>query len=147
MAEQQRRFAGRPDTAPPGVVPGALPERAAPARARVTSGLVWLVQALTGVLLVAFVGLHLFAQHILAPGGLRDFDSVLAYLRQPLPMFAELGLVAVVAIHAALGVRAVLVDIVDDARVIRAVSWILGVLAVLVFVYALWLTLTIVNWR
>ena len=147
MADQGRRFAGRPETSPPGVVPGPVVRAAGEARPRLTTGLVWLIQAITGVLLVVFVGIHLIAQHILAPGGLRDFDSVLAYLRQPLPMFAELGLVAVVAVHAALGVRAVLVDIVDDARVVRRATWVLGVLVVVVFVYALWLTLTLVNWR
>ena len=147
MPAEQRRFSGRPEASPPGVVPGPAPAAPAPARAGLTSGLVWLLQAVTGVLLVVLVGIHLVAQHILAPGGLRDFDSVLAYLRQPVPMLAELGLVAVVAVHAALGVRAVLVDIVDDVRLIRAASWVLAGLAVLVFVYALWLTLTLVNWH
>ena len=147
MPEVQRRFAGRPTNSPPGVVPGTGPGPHPPAGAGAARSLAWPLQALAGVLLVAFVGVHLVAQHLLAPGGLRDFTSVLAYLRQPVPMLSELGLVAVVAAQAALGARAVVIEsstiIAWSPRVTRALT----ALVVIVCAYVLWLTLTLVSWR
>ncbi len=87
VPEVQRRFAGRPTNSPPGVVPGTDPGSHSPAGAGAARSLAWPLQALIGVLLVAFVGVHLVAQHLLAPGGLRDFTTVLAYLRQPVPSY------------------------------------------------------------
>ena len=66
-----RRFLGRPDEA----YPGFVPDEAAPAdagtrprqRSRSAASRLWLIQALTGAFLIAFLGVHLVAQHFLAP--------------------------------------------------------------------------------
>ena len=74
------RFLGRPDEAYPGYVPGPADEAGAGAlrRTRNRAGRLWLIQAITGVLLVVFLGVHLVAQHLLVPGGLRDYAAVVA---------------------------------------------------------------------
>jgi succinate dehydrogenase hydrophobic anchor subunit len=135
-----RRFPGRPADVPPGFVPGE--DAAAPAEARrapTRAGRMWMVKALSGVLLIGFLGLHLVAQHLLVEGGLRDFDAVVAYLRHPLALAAEIGLLASVIVHAALGVRAVLVDVLPSERALRRGTWILaaGALAALGYGVAL----------
>jgi succinate dehydrogenase hydrophobic anchor subunit len=142
-----RRFPGRPETAPPGFVPGVedlqptIEELRAPTRA----GAWWLVKAVSGVLLVVFLGMHLVAQHFLVPGGLRDFASVVSYLRNPIALTAELGLLAAVATHAALGVRAVLVDVLPSAVAVRRASWVLGAGAVIAFGYGVALTQAVIG--
>lgn len=142
-----RRFPGRPDAAPPGFVPGA--ERLEPTieelRAPTRAGTWWLVKAASGVLLVVFLGMHLVAQHFLVPGGLRDFASVVSYLRNPIALVAELGLLAAVVTHAALGVRAVLVDVLPSAVAVRRASWVLGGAAIAAFAYGIGLTLAVIG--
>lgn len=142
-----RRFPGRPETAPPGYVPGA--ERLEPSieelRAPTRAGMWWLVKAVTGVLLVVFLGMHLVAQHFLVPGGLRDFAAVVSYLRNPIALVAELGLLAAVVTHAALGVRAVLVDVLPSAVAVRRASWVLGGAAAGALGYGVALTLAVIG--
>jgi succinate dehydrogenase hydrophobic anchor subunit len=136
-----RHFPGRPDDAPPGFVPGGeqpLDVLRAPSRA----GSLWLLKAGSGVLLVGFLGLHLLAQHFFVEGGLRDYGAVVAYLRHPLAVVAEIGLLASVIVHAALGVRAVLVDILGD-RALRRASWAIAVAALAALAYGIGLTIVV----
>lgn len=141
-----RRYAGRPESAPPGYVPGSddlLPPMDA-VRAPTRAGRMWLVKAVSGILLVAFLGLHLVAQHFLVPGGLRDFDAVVDYLRHPVALVAELGLLGSVIVHAALGVRAVLVDTLATERAVRRASWAIGAIGLAAFAYGIFLTFTVI---
>lgn len=140
-----RRFLGRPQESPPGYLPKrSVAPSALPARATHT-GRLWLVQAIAGGLLLVFLGIHLVAQHLLVPGGLRSYADVVAYLRQPIAFAAELGLLASVVVHAGLGVRSILVDVIRDPRRLARASWIIAAIGAAVFGYAVWLTLVIVG--
>lgn len=139
-----RRFAGRPDGAATGYVPGqTIPtdDRRASSRA----GSLWLIKAVTGVLLIVFLGIHLVAQHFLVEGGLRDYTAVVAYLRHPVALIAELGLLGSVTVHAALGVRAVLVDLLPGERALRRATWVIGLGAVACVVYGIGLTVLVLR--
>jgi succinate dehydrogenase hydrophobic anchor subunit len=142
-----RRFAGRPmadgQTAAPGVVQGLSQASAT----RVRAGRLWLVQVVTGGALVGFLGLHLVAQHFLAPGGLRDFSSVVDYLRQPMAILAELGLVVSVVVHASLGVRTFFVELVHDLRARRLATILIALVATGIVLYAVWLTYRLASWQ
>jgi succinate dehydrogenase hydrophobic anchor subunit len=104
----------------------------------------WLIQAVTGVFLIAFLGVHLVAQHFLAPGGLRDYDAVVAYLREPLALAAELGLLLSVIVHACVGLRSTFVDVVSDGARLRMVSVAIATVGTLIAVYALWVTVSVI---
>jgi succinate dehydrogenase hydrophobic anchor subunit len=105
----------------------------------------WLIQALTGAFLIAFLGVHLVAQHFLAPGGLRDYEAVVAYLREPLALVAELGLLISVIVHACVGLRSAFVDVVSDGARLRMVSVAIATVGTLVAVYALWVTVSVIG--
>lgn len=143
-----RRFLGRPDEA----YPGFVPDEAAPAdagtrprqRSRSAASRLWLIQALTGAFLIAFLGVHLVAQHFLAPGGLRDYDAVVAYLREPLALAAEIGLLASVIVHACLGMRSALVDVVPDGPGLRIASIAIAATGTLLVLYAIWVTVSVI---
>ena len=55
-----------------------------------------------------------------------------------------MGLLGSVIVHAALGVRAVLVDLLGD-RALRLVSWVLGVAALGAFAYGIGITLIVIG--
>jgi succinate dehydrogenase hydrophobic anchor subunit len=102
-----------------------------------------MVQALTGGFLLIFLGMHLVAQHFLAPGGLRDYTAVIAYLREPLALVAELGLLVSVVVHACAGMRASLVDVIANPAHLRIASIVIAFVGVLAGGYAVWLTYSV----
>jgi succinate dehydrogenase hydrophobic anchor subunit len=144
-----RRFLGRPDQA----YPGFVPDEGAPADARTRSrprsqsaaSRLWLIQALTGALLIGFLGFHIVAQHLLAPGGLRDYEAVVAYLREPLALAAEIGLLVSVIVHACLGMRSALVDVVPDGPRLRIASVAIAATGTFVALYAIWVTVSVIS--
>ena len=83
------------------------------------AGFGWLSQAISGILLVLLLGVHWIAQHYLAAGGLRTYAEVVSYLENPLVLVLEATFLAVITIHALLGVRAVLLDLGPGERWIR----------------------------
>jgi succinate dehydrogenase hydrophobic membrane anchor protein len=108
-----------------------------------TSG--WLWQVITGVGLVLLLGLHIIAQHFIATGGLRDFAEVLAYLRNPVFLVLEVLFLVVVATHAMLGVRAILLDFGISTRVEMLLSRALTGVGVLTVGYGLWVTWAVIH--
>ena len=91
-----------------------------------------------------FLGVHLVAQHLLVPEGLRDHANVIAYLREPVALISEIGLLASVIVHACLGMRASLVDVVGQKTLHRA-SIVIALVGAAAFVYGLWLTGAVIS--
>jgi succinate dehydrogenase hydrophobic anchor subunit len=141
-----RRYLGRPESIAPGYVPGEHPISFDAARAADRSGILWLVKAISGGLLIVFLGAHLIAQHLLVPGGLRDFTSVVEYLRQPLALVTETLLVATVLVHAAIALRTFAGELVRNPRALRVVSYAIVLAAVATFGYTVWLTINVLSW-
>ena len=106
-------------------------------------GWLWLIQAFSGLLLIFLLGLHMIANHFVVEGGLRTYADVVAYLSNPIIFVWEIVFLIVVTLHAALGVRAVLLDLGPSARAERVINWGLALLSVVAIAYGVWLTLLI----
>src|SRR5213080_1091204 len=65
----------------------------------------WYWQMFTGIALVLLLGLH-----FIATGGIRDFADVVSYLRNTIVLVLEVLFLIMVAIHAMLGVHAIVID-------------------------------------
>ncbi|MBF8285613.1 MAG: putative succinate dehydrogenase/fumarate reductase related rane subunit [Anaerolineales bacterium] len=105
----------------------------------------WLLQAVSGILLVVLVGLHWVAQHFLAAGGLRTYADVAAYLRQPVIFGLEAAFLIVVTTHALLGVRAILLDLGLGPRADHVLRWALALVGAATVGYGLDLTLAVIR--
>ena len=105
----------------------------------------WLLQAVSGILLVVLVGLHWVAQHFLAAGGLRTYADVAAYLRQPVIFGLETAFLIVVTTHALLGVRAILLDLGLGPRADHVLRWALALVGAATVWYGLDLTLAVIR--
>ncbi len=105
----------------------------------------WVVQAVSGIALIGLVAAHLVAQHYLAAGGLRTYAEVVAYLRQPVALGLELAFLVVVAAHALLGVRAILMDLGLPRGLHRAIDATLWLIGFAMVVYGMRLTWQIVG--
>ncbi len=107
--------------------------------------LVWALQAISGVLLVAAVALHWYAQHLVVEGGLRGYSQVVSYLREPLVLAFETSFLVVVSTHALLGVRAIVMDLGPTKSVERLLNVGLGLAGIGAVVYGIDLTLGIIR--
>jgi succinate dehydrogenase hydrophobic anchor subunit len=105
----------------------------------------WYWQMFTGVALVLLLGLHFIANHFIATGGIRDFADVVAYLRNPIILVLEVLFLITVAIHALLGVRAIVIDFGISSQAEKRLSQALAVIGVLTVGYGLWLTWAIIH--
>ena len=103
----------------------------------------WVLQALTGVAVLALVTLHMIANHFTMSTGLRDFAAVVAYLSNPVIVVLEVAFLVIVTWHALLGARAVLFDFGFSGRIERVITRVLTVIGVLTVGYGLWLTTVI----
>lgn len=104
----------------------------------------WILQAVTGALLIVLLGLHMVVQHFVVAGGLRQFADVVTYLSNPFVFALEIAFLIVVTWHALLGVRAILFDLGLQPTTERTVDRGLTLLGVLTVAYGIWLSLTIV---
>lgn len=105
----------------------------------------WILQAITGTLLVILLGLHMFANHFVVQGGLRTYADVIAYLAAPVIVVWEVLFLGVVTWHAMLGVRAIIFDFGLSRAAERTVTLILTVVGAVTVAYGLWLTYVIVT--
>lgn len=110
---------------------------------RSRAGGLWLIQAVSGLLLVALLGLHMVAHHFVVEGGLRDFQEVLAYVSNPVILFLEVVFLVVVTTHAMLGLRAIVRDLNFSAAAARTADWILALVGAAALIYGVWLAVAI----
>lgn len=106
-----------------------------PPRPASRAALVWVVQAVTGALVLVLVTVHMIANHFVVPDGLRSYEQVLDYLRNPFVVVLEAAFLVSVTTHALLGVRAVLLDLGPRPRVARLLDRALLALGIATLVY------------
>jgi succinate dehydrogenase / fumarate reductase membrane anchor subunit len=107
------------------------------------AGAIWLLQVVSGALLILVLGLHMVAHHFVVEGGLRDFADVVAYISNPLIYVIELVFLVVVTIHAMLGLRAILFDLGPGKAVSRAINWLLTLAGIGIVAYGIWLAVSL----
>jgi succinate dehydrogenase hydrophobic anchor subunit len=107
------------------------------------NAIAWLLQRLTAVGLLLFLGIHFWLLHYRHPGEVITYDSVLMRLRfQPL-LLADLGLLIFGLFHALNGLQAIIQDYGFGAGGKRGLGWILlllGLVMGLLGGFALWQT-------
>jgi succinate dehydrogenase hydrophobic anchor subunit len=99
----------------------------------------WAAQAISGVLLLVLLTVHMVAQHFVVSGGLRTYADVVDWIRNPVVFAVEALLLICVTWHGIAGVHAVLLDVGLRGRTERIVARILGDIALATVLYGLWL--------
>lgn len=101
----------------------------------VRQSLGWIGQAVSGVLLIVIVLLHMLFHHF--QEGLLSVNQVIAHVASPAIFILELLFVLVVTYHALLGVKAVIFDLKLSDTTRRKVSTGLTILGVVTAVYGI----------
>ncbi len=99
----------------------------------------WILQVVSGVLLVVLLGAHIVTQHFVVKGGLRDYAQVVSYLSNPFVLVVESLFVVVLIWHAMLGLRAVLLDFGFGRRGQARITYGVTLLGALTAAYSFWL--------
>jgi succinate dehydrogenase hydrophobic anchor subunit len=72
---------------------------------------IWIVQAVSGLLLILLLGLHMIAHHFVVEGGLRTYQDVVDYISNPIVFVLELLFLIVVTPHAMFGLQGIVMDL------------------------------------
>ncbi len=102
-------------------------------------------QVVSGVALLVLLGLHMVAQHFIVPTGLRFYQDVVAWLRNPVMVVVEVTFLVVVTYHALVGLRAILFDFGFTERAERRITLALWVVGIATIVYGVALFAAILN--
>ncbi len=103
----------------------------------------WLLQAVSGVLLIFLLGAHIVAQHFIVRGGLRDYAQVVSYLANPVVLVIESLFVIVLIWHAMAGLRAILLDFGFGRRGQALITRGVVVLGAATAAYSFWIIATL----
>lgn len=100
----------------------------------VRQSLAWIGQAVSGVVLIVILGLHMFFQHF-ASAGLLSAAEIVTHVSNPAIFILELLFIVVVTYHALLGLRAVIFDLKLSETARRRVSWGLTAVGLVTVIY------------
>jgi succinate dehydrogenase hydrophobic anchor subunit len=107
------------------------------------SGISWLVQIVSGLVLILLLALHMIAHHFVVEGGLRTYQDVLDYISNPLVFALELIFIIVVTPHAMLGLHGILMDLGPSQQARTTITWIIRLITVVVIGYGIWLAIAL----
>lgn len=108
-----------------------------------SAGAIWLIQVISGALLILLLGLHMIAHHFVVEGGLRTFRDVIDYVSNPVIFTLEVLFLIVVTPHAMLGMQNILLDLGPSKAAERTIVWVVRVLTVVIIAYGIWLAVAI----
>jgi succinate dehydrogenase / fumarate reductase membrane anchor subunit len=104
---------------------------------------VWLVQIVSGVLLILLLALHMIAHHFVVEGGLRTYADVIDYISNPIIFILEVLFLIVVVPHAILGLQNIIADLGPSPAAERRIAWILRIVTVITLAYGIWLAIVL----
>ena len=114
-------------------------------RARLTAVPPLAGQMVSGAALLVLMTVHLIAQHLVVPTGLRYAEDVIDGLRSPLLLAVEVAVLAFVTYHALAGVRVVLFDTGFSVRTERRIVSALRIVWIGTVIYGVALFAAILN--
>lgn len=106
---------------------------------------IWIIQAITGLLLILLLGLHMIAHHYVVEGGLRTYQDVVDYISNPVVFVLELLFLIVVTPHAMIGMQNIILDLGPGESARRTIVWIFRILTIVVLGYGVWLAFALQN--
>ncbi len=105
----------------------------------------WFIKAVTGLLVIVILFIHLIVNHFVAPNGLLSYADVVRYYQNPIIPIMEIGLVAFAVSHSLIGLRGILLDLKPTRAFISAINWLFSIIGIAAVIYGIWLIFTIVS--
>lgn len=106
--------------------------------------ILWLAQAIFGILLVILLSIHLIVNHWAAPQGLLTYADIIRYYDFPGIAIMEAAFLVVVTSHCLLGLYSILLDLNLRPSATRILAQILIILGGITVIYGIYLITKIV---
>jgi succinate dehydrogenase / fumarate reductase, membrane anchor subunit len=110
----------------------------------INAGIRWLLQAISGIMLVILLCVHLIVNHLVAPQGLLTYADIVRYYDLPGIALMEAGFLITVTSHCLLGLHSIVLDLNPPAFVRRLTTQFLVILGVGMIFYGIYLIIKIV---
>lgn len=111
---------------------------------RETSSL-WMIKALTGLLIIVILGVHFVVNHILGENALLTYQDIVRYYTNPIIPLMEIAFVIFVVSHSLIGLRGIILDLKPSASTTKVIDWAFVILGTVAVVYGIWLISRIVS--
>ena len=105
----------------------------------------WFIKAVTGLLVIVILFIHLIVNHFVATNGLLSYADVVRYYQNPIIPIMEIGLVAFAVSHSLIGLRGIILDLKPTRAFIGVINWLFTIIGVGAVVYGIWLIFAIVS--
>jgi succinate dehydrogenase / fumarate reductase, membrane anchor subunit len=107
------------------------------------TALLWMAKVVAGGLVLVFLGIHFYMNHLFAPTGLLKYQDVVKYYHNPGVIIMEALFLIFVISHAFLGLRSILLDMNLKYTVQKVLDWALTVVGCSACIYGIWLLIVI----
>ncbi len=105
----------------------------------------WLYKIVAGGVILILLGVHFVVNHLVAPGGLLNYNDVLRYYIHPIVPIMEIAFLIFVISHALVGLRSIVLDLNPPVRLLKVLDVVFIAAGVIFSVYGIWLVLLIVQ--
>lgn len=105
----------------------------------------WILHRLSGLALIFYLSLHLWVINTLTKGP-EKFNSVMAFLNQPLFKILEVGLWGVILFHAFNGIRIVIVDFYKGSLYHKKLFYVFVFIAIVLWVAGSYMLISHIHW-
>ena len=105
----------------------------------------WLIKMVSGVLIVVLLLVHFIVNHFAAQGGLLGYADVIAYYTNPGIVVMEITFLAVVVVHALIGLRGIILDLNLSQKMMGIIDRLLVLAGIGAVVYGIALALVIAS--
>ena len=110
----------------------------------IKTGILWLLQAILGILLVVLLSVHLIVNHWVAPQGLLTYADIVRYYDLPGIALMEAGFLIIVTSHCLLGLHSIVLDLNPPTFIRRTTTQFLIILGAITIFYGIYLIMKIV---
>ncbi|MGE5465138.1 MAG: hypothetical protein ACM3PS_17365 [Syntrophothermus sp.] len=105
----------------------------------------WLIKALTGVLIVVILVVHFTVNHMLGENALLTYQDIVEYYTNPIVPLMEVIFVVFAVSHSLIGLRGIILDLKPSAGLLKIVDWGFIILGITAVVYGISLIAVIVS--
>ncbi len=105
----------------------------------------WMIKALTGVLIIVILGVHFVVNHIIGENALLTYQDIVRYYTNPIIPLMEIAFVIFVVSHALIGLRGIILDLKPSLGTTKYLDRVFISLGIVAIVYGIWLISVIVS--
>jgi succinate dehydrogenase hydrophobic anchor subunit len=105
----------------------------------------WLIKAITGVLIVVILVVHFTVNHMLGQNALLTYEDIVQYYTNPVVPLMEVVFVVFAVSHSLIGLRGIILDMKPSDGLLKILDWASIILGIAAIVYGISLIAVIVS--